>query len=288
MPKVQTHLSRLTVANGETLVWGVRTYVMGIINVTPDSFSGDGLNGDLNAIVERALRIEEEGADILDIGAESTRPGHTKITVKEELDRLIPALDAVVSKVSLPISVDTSKAEVARCAIEAGAVIVNDISGLKTDPKLAEVAAYSGAGLILMHNQQGTQYQNLLPEMTASLKNSINTAVISGVAKENIIVDPGIGFGKTPDHNLEILARLTELQTLSCPILVGFSRKSTLGLLLELPVEQRIEGTAATVTLAISGGADIVRVHDVKEMVRICRVTDAVVHNWRPLGWKQS
>ena len=288
MPKVQTHLSRLTVANGETLVWGVRTYVMGIINVTPDSFSGDGLNGDLNAIVERALRIEEEGADILDIGAESTRPGHTKITVKEELDRLIPALDAVVSKVSLPISVDTSKAEVARCAIEAGAVIVNDISGLKTDPKLAEVAAYSGAGLILMHNQQGTQYQNLLPEMTASLKNSINTAVISGVAKENIIVDPGIGFGKTPDHNLEILARLNELQTLSCPILVGFSRKSTLGLLLELPVEQRIEGTAATVTLAISGGADIVRVHDVKEMVRICRVTDAVVHNWRPLGWKQS
>ena len=288
MPKVQTHLSRLTVANGETLVWGVRTYVMGIINVTPDSFSGDGLNGDLNAIVERALRIEEEGADILDIGAESTRPGHTKITVEEELDRLIPALDAVVSKVSLPISVDTSKAEVARCAIEAGAVIVNDISGLKTDPKLAEVAAYSGAGLILMHNQQGTQYQNLLPEMTASLKNSINTAVISGVAKENIIVDPGIGFGKTPDHNLEILARLNELQTLSCPILVGFSRKSTLGLLLELPVEQRIEGTAATVTLAISGGADIVRVHDVKEMVRICRVTDAVVHNWRPLGWKQS
>ena len=288
MPEFQTHLSGLTVANGETLVWGARTYVMGIINVTPDSFSGDGLNGDVNAIVERALQIEEDGADILDIGAESSRPGHEKITLEEELARLMPALEAIVAQVRLPISVDTTKSEVARRATKSGAVIINDVSGLKTDPKLAHEAASAGAGLILMHNQQGTQYQNLLPDITASLQNSINTAGTSGVTRDNIIIDPGIGFGKTPDDNLEVLSRLNELRALSCPILVGSSRKSTLGLLLNLPVEQRMEGTAATITLAISGGADIVRVHDVKEMVRVCKVTDAVVHGWRPQGWKRS
>ena len=288
MSRVQTSLSRLTVANGETLAWGTRTYVMGIINVTPDSFSGDGLNGNVRAIVDRALRLQDDGADILDIGAESTRPGHKKLTFEEELSRLMPALEAVAGQVRLPISVDTSKTEVARQAVEAGAVIINDISGLKSEPELAAVAADSGASLILMHNQRGNQYQNLLPDISASLQNSLNTAVISGVPRDNIIIDPGIGFGKTPDHNLEVLARLSELQTLSCPILVGSSRKSTLGLLLDLPVDQRMEGTAATVTLAISGGANMVRVHDVKEMVRVCRVTDAVVHGWRPNGWKKS
>ena len=288
MYKIRTTFSGLTVADGEDLVWGARTYVMGIINVTPDSFSGDGLNNNVNAIVDRALRIEEEGADILDIGAESTRPGHRKITVEEELARLIPALEAVASRVKLPISVDTSKSEVARRAIDAGALIINDISGLKTDLKLAEVAAKAGTGLILMHNQRGTRYQNLLSDIAASLQESVNTAVLAGVPLHNIIIDPGFGFGKTPDQNLEVLARLNELLPLSCPILVGSSRKSTLGLLLELPVDQRIEGTAATVTLAISGGADMVRVHDVKEMVRVCRVTDAVIHGWRPHNWNQS
>ena len=287
MPQIQTALSELTVANGETLAWGARTYVMGIINVTPDSFSGDGLNGDVKSIVDRALRMQEDGADILDIGAESTRPGYKTITFEEELARLMPALESLVGQVRLPISIDTSKAGVAQRAIEAGAVIINDISGLKADSKLAGVAATSGAGLILMHNQRGTNYQNLLPNITESLRNSVNTAVISGVHRDNIIIDPGIGFGKTPDHNLEVLARLNELKTLNCPILVGSSRKSTLGLLLDLPTDQRIEGTAATVTLAISGGADIVRVHDVKEMVRVCRVTDAVVHGWRPQGWNK-
>jgi dihydropteroate synthase len=287
MPQIQTALSGLTVANGETLAWGARTYVMGIINVTPDSFSGDGLNGDVKSIVDRALRMQEDGADILDIGAESTRPGHETITFEEELSRLMPALESLVGQVRLPISIDTSKAGVAQRAIEAGAVIINDISGLKSDSKLAGVAANSGAGLILMHNQRGTNYQNLLPNITESLRNSVNTAVISGVHRDNIIIDPGIGFGKTPDHNLEVLARLNELKTLNCPILVGSSRKSTLGLLLDLPADQRIEGTAATVTLAISGGADIVRVHDVKEMVRVCRVTDAVVRGWRPQGWNK-
>ena len=287
MPQVETRLSQLTVANGEALVWGVRTYVMGIINVAPDSFSGDGLNGDVHAIVDRALRIQEDGADILDIGAESTRPGHKPITSEEELVRLMPALEAISGQVRLPISVDTSKAAVARQAVEAGAVIINDISGLQAEPELAQVAASSGAGLILMHNQQGTQYQNLLPDIASSLRTSVNKAVISGVPIDNIIIDPGFGFGKTPDHNLEVLARLNELQALRRPILVGSSRKSTLGLLLGLPVDQRVEGTAATVTLAISRGANIVRVHDVKEMVRVCRVADAVVHGWRPHGWNK-
>ncbi len=288
MSQVQTLLSGLTVANGETLNWGTRTYVMGIINVTPDSFSGDGLSGDVSAIVDRALRFQEEGADILDIGAESSRPGHKKVALDEELARLIPALKAVAAKVKLPISVDTYKAEAARRAVDAGAVIINDTGGLTAEPELAQVAANSGSGLILMHNQQGTQYQDLVPDISSSLRRRVNTAVGSGVLQGNIIIDPGIGFGKTPDHNLEVLARLNELQRLGCPILVGSSRKSTLGLLLDLPPDQRMEGTAATVTLAISGGADIVRVHDVKEMVRVCRVTDAVLRGWRPQGWETS
>ena len=288
MSQVQTLLSGVTVANGETLDWGARTYVMGIINVTPDSFSGDGLSGDVDAVVDRALLLQEEGADILDIGASSSRPGHQDVPLDEELARLMPALEAVVARVKLPISVDTYKAEAARRAVEAGAVIINDTWGLTVEPGLAQVAADSGAGLILMHNQKGARYRNLLPDITSSLQRSVNTAVESGVPPGNIIIDPGIGFGKTPDHNLEVLAHLNELQRLNCPILVGSSRKSTLGLLLDLPVDQRMEGTAATVTLAISGGADIVRVHDVKEMVRVCRVADAVVRGWRPRDWETS
>ena len=288
MSQVQTLLSGVTVANGETLDWGARTYVMGIINVTPDSFSGDGLSGDVDAVVDRALLLQEEGADILDMGASSSRPGHQDVPLDEELARLMPALEAVVARVKLPISVDTYKAEAARRAVEAGAVIINDIWGLTVEPELAQVAADSGAGLVLMHNQKGARYRNLLPDITSSLRRSVSTAVESGVPPGNIIIDPGIGFGKTPDHNLEVLARLNELRSLGSHILIGWSRKSTLGLLLDLPVDQRIEGTAATVTLAISGGADIVRVHDVKEMVRVCRVTDAVVRGWRPWGWETS
>jgi dihydropteroate synthase len=276
------------VANGETLAWGVRTYVMGIINVTPDSFSGDGLGGDVSAVVDLALRFQDEGADILDIGAESTRPGHEKVSVEEELARLLPALEAVAKRVDLPISVDTYEAEVARRAIDAGAVIINDIWGLKAEPELAKVAAETGASLILIHNQKGVQYQDLLSDIVTSLQESVKTALDAGVPKENIIVDPGIGFGKTPDHNLEVLAKLDALEATGCPILVGTSRKSTLGLLLDLPADQRVEATAATVSLAIAGGADLVRVHDVKEMVRVCRVTDAVVRGWRPEGWKAS
>ena len=288
MPQVRTAFTCLTVANGDTLAWGARTYVMGIINVPPDSFSGDALSGDISAVVNQAVRFQDEGADILDIGAESTRPGHEKISLEEELTRLMPALEAVAKRVELPISVDTYKAEVARHAVDAGAVIINDIWGLKVEPELARVAAETGAGLVLMHNQKGTIYQDLLPDLGSSLQTSVKTARDAGVPKENIIIDPGIGFGKTPDQNLEVLAGLNALKVAGCPILVGTSRKSTLGLLLDLPTDQRVEATAATVSLAIAGGADLVRVHDVKEMVRVCRVTDAVVRGWRPEGWKAS
>ena len=288
MTQVQTPLNRLAVASGETLAWGVRTYVIGIINLTPDSFSGDGLGGDVDAAVDLALRFQDEGADILDIGAESTRPGHKQISLNKELARLMPALEAVAKRVDLPISVDTYKAAVARRAVDAGAVIINDIWGLKAEPELAEVAAETCAGLVLMHSQKGTKYRDLVPDLVSSLKDSVRIALEAGVPRDNIIVDPGIGFGKTPDQNLAVLARLDELKELDCPMLVGTSRKSTLGLLLDLPAEERVEATAATVSLAIAGGADLVRVHDVKEMVRVCRVTDAVVRGWRPEGWKAS
>lgn len=284
MPQA-TFPTGLTVANGEPLVWGRRTYVMGIINVTDDSFSGDGLGSDIRAIGELAVRFQEEGADLLDVGAESTRPGSTPITVREELDRLLPALETILSRVSLPISVDTYKAPVARQAVQAGAVIINDVWGLKKDPDIAVAAAESGAGLIIMHNQETTSYRDLVPDVLASLSQSLELARTTGVPPDSMILDPGIGFGKTADHNLEILSRLAEFKTLGCPLLVGTSRKSTIGRVLDLPPDERMEGTAATVALSIAAGADMVRVHDVKEMARVCRMTDAVVRGWRPQGW---
>ncbi len=277
----------MIVANGEPLVWGRRTYVMGIINLTPDSFSGDGLGSDVSAAVEQALRFEAEGADFIDVGAESTRPGHKPITAEEELGRLMPALEAIVSQVKLPMSVDTSKAVVARTAVAAGAAIINDQWGLKSEPEIAVVAAQTGVGLILMHNQKGRHYDDLIPGVAASLSASAKAALDAGVPKGNIILDPGSGFGKTPDHNLQVLNRLREFTSLGYPLLLGTSRKSTIGFVLDLPVEERVEGTAATVALAIAGGADIVRVHDVQQMVRVCRMSDAVVRGWRPAGWER-
>lgn len=275
----------LTVANGEPLVWGKRTYVMGIINLTPDSFSGDGLVGDLESIVRRGLGFQEAGADFLDLGAESTRPGNRPITAQAELERLLPALKALAPKVNIPISVDTYKSKVAQAALAAGAAMVNDVWGLKKDPELAAVAAKAVAPMVLMHNQRGVQYQDLLADIFTSLRFSVQAALDAGVAQENIILDPGIGFGKTPDHNLKILGELKKFKDLGHPLLVGTSRKSTIGLVLDRPPDQRLEGTAATVALAIAGGADIVRVHDVEEMVQVCRMTDAVVRGWRPAGW---
>ena len=279
-------ISNMTVSRGESLEWGRRTYVMGIINVTPDSFSGDGLGSDVPAIVERALCFEEEGADIIDVGAESTRPGSSPVGVEEELARLIPALEAIGGRVRIPVSVDTYKSRVARRALESGATIVNDVWGLKADPAIGEVAAEYGAPLVIMHNQKTREYRDLLPDIKASLVRSIAVAKQGGVSDEQIIIDPGIGFGKTPGHNLEVLRRLGELQALGHPILVGASRKSTIGLVLGLPADQRVEGTAAAVALSIAGGADIVRVHDVKEMVRVCRMSDAITRGWRPPRWK--
>ena len=284
MPQL-TSLANLTVANGERLVWGRRTYVMGIVNVTPDSFSGDGLGCDVQAVGDLAKRFQEEGADFLDVGAESTRPGSTPITVEEELSRLLPALETVLSRVTLPVSVDTYKSRVARQAIQAGAVIVNDVWGLKEDPEIATVASESGAGLIIMHNQGTRHYRDPVPDVLASLSQSVELARAAGVPQDSIILDPGIGFGKTADHNLEILNRLSEFKTLGCPLLVGTSRKSTIGRVLDLPPDQRLEGTAATVALSIAAGADMVRVHDVRQMARVCRMTDAVVRGWRPEGW---
>ena len=278
-------LQHILVSGGEPLVWGRRTYVMGILNATPDSFSGDGLGGDTCKAVDLALRLESEGADILDVGAESTRPGSVPVSVEEELERLIPALEAISTRVRIPISVDTSKPEVARRALQAGATIINDQWGLQGDPAMAQVAADSGAPVVLMHNQRGSRYNDLISDIKASLARSISAAVDAGVSTENLVLDPGIGFGKTPEQNLEVLRRLQEIKALGFPLLVGASRKSTIGLVLGLPVDQRVEGTSATVSLSIREGADIVRVHDVQHMVRVSRMTDAVARGWRPPGW---
>jgi len=265
-----------TVCGNLTLDWGSRTYIMGIINLTPDSFSGDGLGEDIPAAVAQAQRFAQEGADILDIGGESTRPGHAPVTAEEEIRRVLPALHAIRQGVSLPISIDTYKSEVAAASLEAGADMVNDVWGLKRDPQLAEVVASSKAPVVLMHNQEGTDYHDLMADVVRSLRESIALARMAGVAEANIIIDPGIGFGKRCEHNLEVLARLSELRVTGRPILLGTSRKSTIGHLLGTPPHDRLEGTAAMVALAIANGADIVRVHDVKEMARVARVADAV------------
>ncbi len=281
-------MTGLTVAGGERLAWGKRTYVMGIINVTPDSFSGDGVSGDASAAAEQAIRFQEEGADLIDVGAESTRPGHQPVSEAEEMARLLPALEAISARVSIPVSVDTWKSGVARAALGHGASIINDVWGLKADPLMAEVAAEYGAGLIVMHNQSGHSYNDLIPDIAAGLSESVDMALSAGVPRENLVIDPGFGFGKTADHNLELLKSLHQLKDLGLPLLVGTSRKSTIGRILGLPPEQRVEGTAATVAIAIAGGTDIVRVHDVREMVRVCRMTDAVVRGWRPDGWEAA
>ena len=275
----------LPVSGGESLVWGRRTYVMGIINLTPDSFSGDGIGGDPGAAVALAQRLEAEGADIIDVGAESTRPGSQPISAEAEINRLLPWLSAICHSVSIPVSVDTYKAQVARRAIDAGAAIVNDVWGLLADGAMAKVVADTGAPAILMHNRREAQYDDLVPDVISGLQRIAAIAQAAGIPRKNIILDPGIGFGKTADHNLELLRRLPELKVLGFPLLLGVSRKSTIGRVLDAPPEERLEGTAAAVAMSIAGGADIVRVHDVREMVRVARMTDAIVRNWRPDGW---
>jgi len=272
-----------------TFNWGKRTYVMGVINVSPDSFSGDGL-ADVEEAIARAKRFVQEGADIIDIGGESTRPGSTPISIDEELRRVIPIVEKLAQEISVPLSVDTYKPEVARQALNAGADMINDIWGLKKESMLALLAAQKGVPIVLMSNQRDSPCQDIMPTVISDLKRAIEQALAAGVPWENIIIDPGIGFGKTQEQNLEILRRLEELKVLGRPILLGSSRKSFIGWVLDLtpeqrskgvaflpPGDQRLEGTAATIAIGIAKGADIVRVHDVKEMARVCQMSDAIV-----------
>ena len=265
---------------GRMFDWGRRTYVMGILNATPDSFSGDGLRRADDPPAEAVARAREmaaAGADILDIGAESTRPGADPVTAEEDLDRLLPILRAVAGSVEIPVSVDTSKAAVAAAALAGGASCLNDIWGLQRDPEIAGAAARAGVPVIVMHNQEGTEYKEIMGDMTRFLRRSMAAAEAAGIPADRVIVDPGVGFGKTRRQNLEVLNRLGELRALGRPILLGTSRKSVIGLTLDLPVDERTYGTAATVALGIAAGADIVRVHDVREMVQVARMADAVV-----------
>jgi len=272
-----------TSIGGQEFAWGSRTYVMGIVNVTPDSFSGDGLAYDTEAAVKQAARMCREGADLIDVGGESSRPGFEPISVEEEIRRTVPVIERLVREVDAPLSIDTCKAEVARAALAAGASLVNDVHGFRRDPEVAAVAAESGVPAVAMHNQRGRSAsggRDVIGDITAGLLESLRIAGERGLPRERVIVDPGFNFGWTEEQALEMLRRLGELRTLGRPILVGTSRKSTIGAVLGLPVEERLEGTAATVALAIAGGADIVRVHDVKEMVRVARMADAVVRGW--------
>ncbi len=260
---------------GRRFRWGERVYVMGIVNVTPDSFSGDGLAHDPAAAVEQGLRMAAEGADLLDVGGESTRPGHQPVTATEELRRVLKVVEELVDRAGIPVSIDTSKPEVAEKALEAGASLINDVWGLQRAPQLAELAASRGAGLVAMHNQEGSDYEgDLVDAVKAGLRRSLDLALAAGMPRAHVILDPGLGFGKTGDHNLVLLRRLSELRDIGQPLLVGSSRKSFIGRILGLPPNDRLEGTAATVAAAVLRGADIVRVHDVREMARVVRVAE--------------
>ncbi len=262
---------------------GRGTLIMGIVNVTPDSFSGDGLGADAELAVAQGKQMVADGADILDIGGESTRPGSEPVPEGEELGRVLPVIEGLASELDVPISIDTYKSSVAAAALEKGAHIVNDISGLHADEQMAHLAAEHDAAVIIMHiqgtprdMQKDPKYADVIGEISDYLEEGIAVAAEAGLSRDRLVVDPGIGFGKKLEHNLEILRRLREFRNLGCPLLVGTSRKSMIGTILDLPVEERVEGTAATVALAVAGGADIVRVHNVREMSRVAKVADAI------------
>jgi len=283
----------------EELVWGKKTYVMGIINLTPDSFSGDGILSAGDPVHQALAQAEEfvlDGADILDLGAESSRPGAQPVTAEEELKRLLPVLREIKSReLQALVSVDTWKAEVAEACLQAGADWINDIWGLRADAHLAEVIARYKATVVLMHNRsqssavrelgtlgssyQGADYADLIPDIISDLTASIRIAKEAGIEKERIILDPGIGFGKTVAQNLALINHLDKFKTLGCPLLIGPSRKSFIGQILDLPVDQREEGTAAAVAIGIARGADIIRVHNVKMMVRVAKMADEITRN---------
>jgi dihydropteroate synthase len=280
-----------------TLVWGARTYVMGILNITPDSFSGDGLLANENeveqAALEQARSFVQAGVDILDVGGESTRPGSQPVDAGQEMKRVLPVIRSLAAEFDVLISVDTYRAKVAEAALQAGASIVNDVWGLRADPELARVVSKWQVPVILMHNRSswvhaevkdrlggryiGMQYENLLQDVCHELLESVALARQAGIPDEHILLDPGIGFGKTVEQNLELIDRLAELRLLGYPVLLGPSRKSFIGYTLDVPPDQRVEGTAAAVAIGIARGADIVRVHDVQQMSRVVRMADAIV-----------
>jgi dihydropteroate synthase len=298
--EAQTGLARAPApmrVRARTFAWGSRTFVAGILNVTPDSFSGDGLlaAGPSSAdpvrerAVELARRMADEGADLLDIGGESSRPGHPDVDADEERRRVVPVVAAVRAALpDLPISVDTVKPSVALAAIQAGADLLNDVWGVAEDDSMARLAAEHGVPLIVMHNRAEARYRNLLAEVIADLERALERAVRAGVDWQNLIVDPGFGFGKAPVHNLALLRGLGELRVLGRPIMLGTSRKSTLGKVLDLPADQRLEATLATTALGIASGVDLVRVHDVRANARVARMSDAVLRGtpaeWLPEG----
>ncbi|MCS7234567.1 MAG: dihydropteroate synthase [Armatimonadota bacterium] len=278
---------------GRLLEFGRRTLIMGVVNVTPDSFSGDGLlTGPdwLQKVVQVGRQMVAEGADLLDVGGESSRPGADPVPLEEELRRVVPAVRALREVVDVPISVDTTKAEVARQALRAGADLVNDISALRWDPEMVRVVAESGCGVVLMHMkgtpkdmQDDPRYRDVVAEVRDFLAERVRWAEAHGIPRDRVVVDPGFGFGKRPEHNLELVRHLGVFRELGCPVLLGPSRKSTIGVVLGgLPPPERVEGTAAVVALAVAAGVDVVRVHDVRTMARVVRVADALVRGWPP------
>jgi dihydropteroate synthase len=274
----------------QTFEWGSRTFVMGVINVTPDSFSGDGLlaadSGNLvAAAVAQAEQMARQGADMLDVGGESTRPGHAVVDQGEELARTEPVVRAIRAALpDMPISIDTTKPEIARAALDAGADLLNDIWGTAENSGMVALAAERGVPIVLMHNRPEARYRNVVAEVIADLQRALDRATAAGVDWNNLIVDPGVGFGKTPEHNLAVLRDLSLITALGRPVLLGTSRKSTIGKVLDLPAAQRLEGTIATTALGVAAGADIVRVHDVEANVRAARMADAIVRG----GWREE
>ena len=271
---------------GREFAWGRRTYVMGIVNVTPDSFSGDGVALDAGAAIRQAVGMREDGADIIDVGGESTRPGFAEVPAEEEMARVLPVIERLSRELDIPVSIDTYKAHVAKAAIQAGATLVNDVHGFEREPEIARVAAEARVPAVAMYNHRGKQFKDTIGNIVEGLTGSLRIAREQGAPEERVIVDPGFNFGWTEEQALEMLRRLAELRVLGRPVLVGTSRKSTIGVVLGgLPVDDWLEGTAATVAIAIANGADIVRVHDVREMARVARMADAVVRGWsRPDG----
>lgn len=253
-------------------------YIMGILNVTPDSFSDGGKFNSINEALQHAKEMIKQGASIIDVGGESTRPGHEELTSEEEIQRVVPIIKALAAAIEVPISIDTSKSEVAKAAIMAGASMINDVWGFKKDHQLAAVAADHNVPCCLMHNRENKNYNNLIEDMKIDLEESIHIAIRAGVKPENIMLDPGIGFAKTLEDNLTVMKHLDAFITLGYPILLGTSRKSMIGLTLDLPVTERLEGTIATTVLGFSKGCKIFRVHDVKENLRALKMAEAILN----------